>query len=292
MSVSKKILLVDDNPDIINTIVTILEKDNFIFYQARNGNDGYKIACIEIPDLVITDWEMPVCNGLEFIEKLKKNKKTKDIAIVMLTGIMTGSNNLKKALDLGANDFMSKPVNEIELRARVNSVLTLFEEHNIRLETQNKLAEAEKKMLNQKLQFAEEGLTRKVAQLANTAKTIDEFVHTLKEVRMYSSDIGITFINEQIRSLQINKFENEEQDFFNSYEKQHPVFFKNLLFKHSDLTPKEQKMCVLIRLSLTNKQISDFFSNTENTIKTARKLLRKKLDIGREVNLVSYLKDL
>ncbi len=290
MSEVKKILLVDDNPDITNTIVNILEGDNYVFFQARNGNDGYDIACIELPDMVITDWEMPLCNGLELIEKLKSNINTKDMAIIMLTGMMTASSHLKKALELGANDFMSKPVNEIELRARVNSVLSLFDEHNKRLETKQKLADAEKEILSQKLHYAEEILTRKVAQLANLGMKTDEFIHILESIREQSDAEVKKTIDTHIRTLQVDKHENIETNFFNSFERQHPDFFKNLLMKHPDLTPKEQKLCALIRLSLTNKQIANFFANTESTIKTSRKLLRKKLNLAPDVNAVSYFK--
>ncbi len=290
MSDCKKILLVDDNPDIINTIVNILEKESFIFYQARNGIDAYDIACIELPDLVITDWEMPLCNGLKLIEKLKQNIQTKEIAIIMLTGMMTASTHLKKALELGANDFMSKPINEIELRARVNSVLSLFDAHKKSMKFQQKLAEAEKKILHQKLHLAEEVLTRKIAQLASTRVKIDEFVYILKGIHDNCNSVDKSVVDKHIRTLQIERNENVVEDFFNSFEQQHPGYFANLLLKHPDLTYKEQKMCALIRLSLTNKQIADFFSNTENTIKTARKLLRKKLDIKPDVDIVSYLK--
>ncbi len=289
---NKKILVVDDNPDIINSIINVFEEDAVIFYQARNGNDAYNIACIELPDLVITDWEMPECSGLELISKLKQNAQTENIAVIMLTGMMTASSHLQKALELGANDFMSKPVNEIELRARVNSILALFEEHQKRLEAQQKLAEVERVTLNQKLQYAEEVLTRKVAMIANTGVKIDEFVSILKGIRSECTSADGLLIDKHIRSLQIERHESVEHSFFNSFEQQHPDFFKNLLLKHPDLTEKQQKMCALISLSLTNKQIADFFSNTESTIKTTRKLLRKKLNITPDIDLVSYLKTL
>ncbi len=287
---NKKILLVDDNPDIIKTIVDVLEKDDFTFYQARNGIDGYHIACTELPDLIITDWEMPLCNGLELIEKLKQNSKTKDIALIMLTGMMTASSHLKKALELGANDFMSKPVNEIELRARVTSVLSLFDEHKMRLEAQQKLAEAEKEVLIQKWQYAEEVLTRKVALIASTGLKIDEFIEVLLTIKKECSSIDSALIDQYIRSFKLERQENVEHSFFNNFEKQHPDFFRNILSHHPDLTEKQQKICALISLSLSNKQIADFFANTESTIKTARKLLRKKLDIAPDIDLVNYLK--
>lgn len=127
MPETKNILVVDDDPIIVKTIFEIISRNNpeYIFYQANNGKMGYEVAEIKKPNLIITDWDMPEMNGIEFIEKLKSHEVTKDIPVIMASGIMTSSENLKTALNAGAVDFIRKPIDPVELRARVNSMLIL-----------------------------------------------------------------------------------------------------------------------------------------------------------------------
>lgn len=127
MAESKTILVVDDDPFVISTIFGIISKENphITFYQASNGEVGYQVACLKTPDLIITDWDMPVLNGIELIKRLKATDETRDIPVIVASGIMTSSENLKTALDAGAVDFIRKPIDPIELSARISSMLTL-----------------------------------------------------------------------------------------------------------------------------------------------------------------------
>ncbi len=127
MKTEKSILVVDDDPQIINIVFSIISKANpdYIFLQANSGVMGYQVACLKKPDLIITDWDMPGLNGIDFIRKLKENDEVKDIPIIMASGVMTSSQNLQTALNAGAVDYIRKPIDPIELEARVNSMLIL-----------------------------------------------------------------------------------------------------------------------------------------------------------------------
>ena len=124
---TKKILLIDDEPDIINSIINILEQEdsNYLFYQATNGLSGITAAERHQPQIIITDWDMPGLSGIGTIKRLKESEITKHIPVIMLTGKMTSSENLKTALDAGAIDFIRKPIDKIELIARTKSMLML-----------------------------------------------------------------------------------------------------------------------------------------------------------------------
>lgn len=123
------ILIVDDDPHVINSILDILEGSGkeFIFFQANNGEMAYRAAKAKAPDLIITDWDMPVMDGIEFTKILKEDKTTAHIPVIMSTGVMLTSENLKTALDAGAVDYIRKPIDPVELSARVNSMLLLSE---------------------------------------------------------------------------------------------------------------------------------------------------------------------
>lgn len=128
----KTILIVDDEIINLKTISEILEKKNpdYNLLIAPGGGIALKILQKKLPDLIITDWNMPQTDGIEFIKQLKQNDRTKDIPVIMCTGVMTSSEHLQTALAAGAVDYIRKPVDEVELTARVNANLHLVEKYN------------------------------------------------------------------------------------------------------------------------------------------------------------------
>ncbi len=131
--ISYKILVVDDEVDNIKSINQCIfdSKEPYILYQALNGEMALRIANIELPDLIITDWAMPGMSGIELIQKLKQNEITAEIPTIMCTGIMTSSENLHTALMAGAVDYIRKPIDPIELISRVKSMLMLSDSRKI-----------------------------------------------------------------------------------------------------------------------------------------------------------------
>ena len=125
------ILVIDDQPDNLKIIVDYLKESgvDYTILKAPNGKIACKIAEKKIPDLIITDWEMPEMDGIETIKCLQGNKDTRDIPVIMASGVMTLPKNLKTALEAGAVDYIKKPVDKTELIARVNSMLKLADSY-------------------------------------------------------------------------------------------------------------------------------------------------------------------
>lgn len=126
-----QILIVDDDNQNLQLLYTYLSMidSNYSIVKTNRSKKALKLAKSRQPDLIITDWEMPALNGLELLKELKSDSETKDIPVIMLTGIMLASENLKLAFDAGAVDFISKPVRKNELSARVTSVLKLTDSY-------------------------------------------------------------------------------------------------------------------------------------------------------------------
>jgi len=122
-----KVLVIDDEQNYLDLITETLNDKNYKILQALNGKMGCMVAQKFIPDIIITDWEMPEMDGIETLKELKENYLTKDIPVIMCTGKMTSSENLDTALNAGAVDYIRKPVEAIELIARINSALNLSE---------------------------------------------------------------------------------------------------------------------------------------------------------------------
>lgn len=127
-----KILIVDDEAEHQMAIMNVIAQHEreYDILSAFDGQKALKIAQNEMPDLIISDWEMPRMNGIEFIKKLKADEKTADIPVIMCTGIMTSSQNLQTALQAGAVDYVRKPIDDIELIARINANLHLADKYN------------------------------------------------------------------------------------------------------------------------------------------------------------------
>ena len=118
----KKILLVDDEQDIVETLKFVLESDGYSCYCAYNGEDGLKLAKEIVPDLMILDVMMPKINGFKISRLLKYDAKYKDIPIIMLTARSQDSDK-QIGEETGADVYITKPFEPLEVMARVRSNL-------------------------------------------------------------------------------------------------------------------------------------------------------------------------
>ena len=107
---SKKILLIEDDPTTLLILNSVLESEGFVVHQARNGLQGIDLYNENVPDLVITDLNMPEASGLDVIIHIRLNLK-KRTPIVVLSAI--GQEKMvMRAFELGATDFQNKPLHK------------------------------------------------------------------------------------------------------------------------------------------------------------------------------------
>lgn len=117
-----KILLVDDEPDIVTLARTILEKDGYEVVVALNGEECLKKLKDEAFDLILLDVMMPGNNGWEVCKKIKEEEKTKDVPVVMFT-VRTSPDSVAKSKECGADAQVDKPYESEELLDTVKKVL-------------------------------------------------------------------------------------------------------------------------------------------------------------------------
>lgn len=117
-----KILLVDDEPDLIDTIQCRLEANNFIVSTASNGEEGLLKASDNRPDLILLDTNMPVMNGHEMLERLRKNPDLKDIPVIMCTALCEAQ-DIAVANSYGISDYVTKPFDYADLIDKIANAL-------------------------------------------------------------------------------------------------------------------------------------------------------------------------
>jgi len=119
-----KILAIDDNPDNLISFQALI-KDAFhdaVFLSALNGKEGIILALAEDPDMIFLDIVMPDMDGFEVCKKLKADARLSNIPVVFTTALKKDKENRIRGLEAGAEGFLSKPIDEIELYAQIRSM--------------------------------------------------------------------------------------------------------------------------------------------------------------------------
>lgn len=122
LTVTAKILVVDDEPAILDLLVRILERDGYEPITATNGLEALELVEREAPDLILLDVTMPKLDGFAVCKRLKDNEQTALIPVTMLTGL-DDREHRQRGLEVGADDFLTKPYDQSLLRARIRSQL-------------------------------------------------------------------------------------------------------------------------------------------------------------------------
>jgi phosphate regulon transcriptional regulator PhoB len=121
-SVHRTVLVVDDEKDITDLLDYNLTRERFQVLVACNGFDAIEIARKKHPDIVILDWMMPEMDGLETCRYLRKHSDTENIPIIMLTAKSDPTDKIL-GLEMGADDYLTKPFHIRELLARIRAVI-------------------------------------------------------------------------------------------------------------------------------------------------------------------------
>lgn len=119
-----KVLVVDDLPSNLQIVVNVLNGLDIDLFYATNGVDAIETAVREVPDLLLLDIMMPGMDGYEVCRSLRQNPKTSDIPIVFITA-RNDEEGIIQGFESGGNDYVTKPFNPLELKARVLTQLEL-----------------------------------------------------------------------------------------------------------------------------------------------------------------------
>jgi len=178
----EKILMVDDDALITEVIGTVLRSNGFRFESAPDGVEGLRKARDLHPDLIFLDISMPGMDGFQTCRRLKEDPATRKIPVVMLTAYADRESRIQ-ALEAGANDFLTKPVDNTELVVRANNLLKA-KRYQDSLVEQGRILEQQvlerTKQLKESLLDTVQRLT-----LASEYRDVDSYVH-VKRISYYT----------------------------------------------------------------------------------------------------------
>lgn len=181
------LLVVEDDPDILNLLNTTLTFSGHRVITARNGKEGLDIIAKERPAIVIADIMMPKLDGFGLVHRLRINPETRDIPVIFITATYVAIEDQEFALNIGATRFIQKPVNLDELLATIREVSR--QGAPIALEPINEINfyDGYRKRLEAKLDEKNKQIARDELLLGIQSDRGDEFIHA--SLRQAKSEI-------------------------------------------------------------------------------------------------------
>jgi signal transduction histidine kinase/class 3 adenylate cyclase/CheY-like chemotaxis protein len=193
------ILVVDDNLDLRTYVSEILRRNGYQVQTARNGHEGFGIAQKIVPNLIVTDFMMPLVTGLEMIRMIRKEEQLKGIPIILLTAKVDEETRIE-GTENGADAYLAKPFNDRELLAEVRNLLALKENERRVIELNTYLTESVLK------RFLPAVLVEKAA--AGTL-TLDLRPEPRLITVLFSDIVGFTQLSNTLRSRRVAELLNE-----------------------------------------------------------------------------------
>lgn len=134
-----RILIVDDEPSALDTIAAQLHADQYLLERATNGAEVVARLDRPPPDLIVSDVMMPGMDGLEVCRRVKTHSQWQLVPIILVTAL-GGEDDMVRGLEAGADEFLSKPVERVVLRARIRAMLRIREQYKMLRESAPDLA--------------------------------------------------------------------------------------------------------------------------------------------------------
>jgi two-component system, sensor histidine kinase and response regulator len=249
---SYSILVVDDEADNFEVIEALLTNSDYTLNYANRGREAIAALDKFDPDVILLDVMMPDINGIEVCKQIKAMPQWQAVPIIMVTAL-SGTGDLARCLDAGADDFVSKPINGVELRARVQSMLRIKKQHD-RIQSLSKLQRNNIHFLENSLHELQLDLAVSFPNELNAPlNSILESIFLLKQNLKEMTDSEINEVLESVNRSTL-KLDKLNQSF---------LFYLQLALPSKD--PNGQPVCTSIASieQLVNSQVERFNPSTK-----------------------------
>jgi len=193
------LLIVDDTPENIGVLFECLAVQNFKIFVAENGSDALEIAKEKHPDLILLDIMMPGINGFETCRQLKNIPQTQNIPVIFMTALSETSDKVK-GFQLGAVDYVTKPFQQEEVLARINTHLTIRQLQN-QLQVQNEQLIKLNQEKNEFLGIAAHDIKNPLTAIQSAAEVIELDYETMSKNDMVKQAKRISVTTRQLFTL-------------------------------------------------------------------------------------------
>lgn len=311
----KKVLVIDDGHEMREYIAEILSYKNFECYTASNGRLGLEIAEKKSPDVVLCDILMPVMDGFDVLKELHSRQTVNTMVFIYITAL-TDRKNYRQGMELGADDYLTKPFTREELLQAIASRLNKHQRHmhyyqkitsykkNAETELgaiQKELDEkkhslkavrAQMKLMNENLNETKAELMREMLNAAKTGNMLSSIQQKIKN-EMKTTTLPpkpkqlLTELYNKINQqhIVVNNWTNFQIKFNQVY----PGFVKKLVSKYSRLTHYEIVFISAHLMGLSTGQIADLLNISVDSVRKSRYRVKKKLGLKKGDDFLHYI---
>ncbi len=304
-----KVLVVEDKLDLLEEITEILTFENYKVFQAPNGQKALDYLQHNKPDYILCDIMMPDVDGFAVLEKIRTSEATQSIPFIFITALNERT-NFRKGMELGADDYLTKPFSRKELLA----VLKIQKKKFLNIE--NKISDIEDE-LNQKLselsiekeniissisdrnELLANQLKEKEVELMKETFRVIEVNNILQELskiiqtkfatvdKNTSSDKLLIELKQKISSKTI--LWNNWTIFQIKFSQAYPHFISKVKLKHDNLTQYELVFISATFLGLTTQQIADLLNISDDSVRKSRYRLKRKLGLSKDEDFLKFI---
>lgn len=290
-----KILIIEDEAGIREGVVEILSYEDYEVHEAENGKKGIEKAKSVNPDLILCDIMMPEMNGFEVLTELKLFEQFNQIPFIFLTALGDRANT-REGMNLGADDYLTKPFTKDELLDAITSKLEKY--GKIINSFSNKIEQIEGQ-LNQELENLKGEIKVKEEEMMTEAlKVIDtnNMLSTIKkEIDGHLTDTQLSHDERRHFSQLRNKIgqssitSNNITLFQLKFNQNYPNFISALTKEHGKLSEYEILLASSISSGLNNHQVADLLCISPESARKSRYRLKKKLGLDKNQDLSTYI---
>lgn len=311
-----KVLLIEDEVDIRESIRDFLNFEKFDVYTAPNGQLGIKKAEEVVPDIILCDILMPDLNGFEVLKQLMKNPLLHAVPFIFLTGLMERT-HIRQGMELGADDYLPKPFTQDELLKTIHA----------RLKKQTKQEDYFKIRIDHIKQEVAEKLIRLQTEIEEKKNIISEYSKNNemlskqlkeKELELLKDTFNAIEVNnklQEIQSMVKNKLQHAELSeeskkilselkakastrsiiwnnltiFQLKFNQVYPEFITTLNQLYPRLTQYEIVFLSAHLMGLNTNQLADLFNISEGSVRKSRHRLKRKLGLTRNDDFLNFI---
>lgn len=277
----QRILVIEDDDEIRAEIIDILELKGFVTESASNGRIGLEVAKKKHPELILCDVDMPELNGYGVLKKLQQDPDLEDIPFIFLTAL-SSMDNLRKGMNLGADDYLTKPLQIDQLLTAIATRLqkqAKSNNHKIGSITHSNTTsqQASARQISETSRLTPR--QSRILQLVNQGKPIVEIADELAvsiDAAELLADIAVRL------NHRLNLNQNTE------IPPQLPVAQIATSIPDERLTPRQREILKLVANGMTTKEIAESLFISVKTVETHRGQLMERLNIHDLAGLIRY----